>query len=167
MRTSAARAQAHTLLGVLFLLVASTAGLSQRVTAQSPRDPQAFDNGVGYTFERKFATRRVNDAHDHALISLAVYIWRPLANNRHEVVLFSHGSLGGIAAAPHEPGLYMPPELIEYFVRRGYTVVQPTRRGLGESTGTFVEECAYVAARCSLARRIPCLGAARADGSAA
>ena len=35
--------------------------------------------------------------------------------------------------------------------RRGYTVVQPTRRGLGESTGTFVEECAYIAGKCSLA----------------
>jgi hypothetical protein len=80
-------------------------------------------------------------------------------------VLFSHGSLGGIAAAPHEPGLYMPPELIEYFVRRGYTVVQPTRRGLGESTGAR-PNCVRLLTNCEHPGCAPTLGAARATWAA-
>jgi len=138
---------------MLFLGVfaATMLGLGGGAVGQARRDPGAFDNGVAYTFERKFATRTVNDAYDHGSISLATYIWRPLAQNRHEVVLLSHGSLGGIALDPHEPIPFVAPQLIEFLVRRGYTVVQPTRRGLGESTGTFVEECAYVAGKCSLA----------------
>jgi|GEM_PF-2459873 len=119
--------------------------------AQARRDPNAFYNGVAYTFERKFASVEVNDAHDHGQISIAVNIWRPIENNRHEVVLFSHGSLGGMSADPHEPINYIPAELVEFLVRRGYTVVQPTRRGLGESTGTFIEECAFLAGKCTLA----------------
>lgn len=126
--------------------------LSGTGVGQARRDPDAFDNGVAYTFERKFATRPVNDSYDHGSISLAAYIWRPIAQNRHEVALVSHGSLGGIATDPHEPNSsYVSSELIEFLVRRGYTVVQPVRRGVGESTGTFVEECAYVAGKCSLA----------------
>jgi predicted acyl esterase len=30
---------------------------------------------------------------------------------------------------------------VEFLVTRGYTVVAPTRRGRGESTGTYVEGC--------------------------
>jgi pimeloyl-ACP methyl ester carboxylesterase len=90
--------------------------------------------------------------------------------NRHEVALFSHGSLGGISIDPHEPLPYIPPELIEFLVRRGYTVVQPMRRGLGESTGTFVEECAFAAGKCSLseyrARAEPGLAEAIRDSNA-
>jgi pimeloyl-ACP methyl ester carboxylesterase len=138
-------------LKVLAIAGASVLGFPGTAAGQARQDPHAFNNGVAYTFERKFASREVNDAHDHGLISLAVYIWRPLVQNRHEVALFSHGSLGGISGDPHEPFQYMPQNLIEFLVKRGYTVVEPTRRGLGESTGTFVEECAFAAAKCSLA----------------
>lgn len=144
-------AKSHERRLVLGILTALVLGFAGTAAAQATRDPDGFDNGVAYTFERKFATRKVDDAHDHGSISLAAYIWRPLKQNRHEVVLLSHGSLGGIANDPHEPIPWVAPELIEYLVRQGYTVVQPTRRGLGESTGTFVEECAYVAGKCSLA----------------
>jgi dienelactone hydrolase len=120
--------------------------------AQASRDPNAFRYGVGYDFERKFATRHVVDAYDQGDIRLATYIWRPIGANRHEVVLFNHGSLGGLTNHPAEPvGGYVPDELLEYLVRRGYTVVAPMRRGIGESTGTFREECAFAAGRCSLA----------------
>jgi len=55
-----------------------------------------------------------------------------------------------VSIDPHEPIRYIPAELAEFFVRHGYTVVQPTRRGIGESIGTFVEECAFAAGKCSL-----------------
>jgi hypothetical protein len=35
--------------------------------AQAPPDPAAFRNGQTYTFERKFATRKVHDAFDNGL----------------------------------------------------------------------------------------------------
>jgi pimeloyl-ACP methyl ester carboxylesterase len=119
--------------------------------AQSPPDPNAFRNGVAYTFERKFATRKVHDALDKGRISLATYIYRPMKESSHRVVLFFHGSLGGMTVDPHEPTLFMPAALTQYFVRRGFTVVYSTRRGLGESTGAFREECAFAAGRCTVA----------------
>ena len=125
--------------------------LGSSAFAQSPPDPNAFRNGVAYTFERKFATRKVHDAFDKGRISLATYIFRPTKESSHRVVLFVHGSLGGLTVAPHEPTLFMPAALTQYFVRRGYTVVYSTRRGLGESTGTFREECAFAAGKCTVA----------------
>jgi pimeloyl-ACP methyl ester carboxylesterase len=119
--------------------------------AQSPPDPNAFRNGVAYTFERKFATRKVHDAFDKASISLATYIFRPLKETSRGVVLFTHGSLGGMTVDPHEPTLFMPAALTQYFVRKGYTVVYSTRRGLGESTGMFREECPFAAGQCTVA----------------
>jgi pimeloyl-ACP methyl ester carboxylesterase len=119
--------------------------------AQSPPDPNAFRNGVAYTFERKFATRKVHDAFDKGRISLATYIFRPLKGKSRGVVLFTHGSLGGMTVDPHEPTLFMPAALTQYFVRQGFTVVYSTRRGLGESTGTFREECPFAAGQCSVA----------------
>lgn len=121
-----------------------------RVQAQAAPNPDAFRNGVQYTFERTFATRRVHDEFDRGRISLATYIWRPMANARHQVVLFSHGSLGGMTIDPHEPVLYIPADLLKYFVKHGYTVVMATRRGLGDSTGTFREECAFAAGKCTI-----------------
>jgi pimeloyl-ACP methyl ester carboxylesterase len=125
-------------------------GLNTRAAAQSPPDPSAFRNGVAYTFEREIATRDVNDAYDHGTISLVANVWRPLSQNHHEIVLFSHGSFGGMADDPREPLEYIPSELLEFLVRRGYTVVVPLRRGVGGSTGTFREECPFAAGKCTL-----------------
>jgi len=150
---------------LMFLLLVTSAAI-----AQSPPDPAAFRNGTTYTFERKFATRKVHDAHDQRRISLATYIFRPINSPRNEVVLFTHGSLGGLTVDPHEPIVWMPPALLQYFVRKGYTVVYSTRRGLGESTGTFVEECPYAAGKCTLdqygALAEPGLAQAEADTNA-
>ena len=151
---------------VLFLLLSASAA----AFAQSPPDPTAFRNGVAYTFERKFATRKVRDASDNGRIRLATYIYRPINSPRNEVVLFTHGSLGGMTIDPHEPTVWMPPALLQYFVRKGYTVVYSTRRGLGESTGTFVEECPFAAGKCTIdqyrALAEPGLAQAEADTNA-
>jgi pimeloyl-ACP methyl ester carboxylesterase len=105
--------------------------------------------GRDYTFERMEATRTVHDAEDDGKIRLVSYVWRPLKNDRHEVVLFSHGSTAGLTRSPKEPGDAPPVSVIRFFVSRGYTLVAPMRRGRGESTGTYVEECAVYAGKCT------------------
>lgn len=100
------------------------------------------ENGADYSVERSFAVRKVNDAYDRGTIRLATFIYRPLKRDRHQIVLFSHGSTNGQTVDPREPMALVPCSLKNYFVTRGYTLVAPMRRGRGESTGRFVEECA-------------------------
>ena len=108
--------------------------------------------GRDYTFERLEATRAVDDAQDKGTIRLVTYVYRPLKNDRHEVALFSHGSTGGLARSPKEPGgsNAPPPVVVQFLLSRGYTVVAPMRRGRGESTGTQVEECSVFTGECTV-----------------
>lgn len=104
--------------------------------------------GRDYTFERMTATRVVHDAHDSGTIKLVTYVYRPLNNDRHEIVLYSHGSTGG--RSPQDPiGTAPPIQIVVFFLSRGYTVVAPLRRGRSESTGAFVEECSEYANPCT------------------
>ncbi len=128
-----------------------TFALASTAAAQA-LDPQ-FVYGRDYTFERMEATRIVHDAEDDGPIRLVSYVYRPLRNDRHEVILFSHGSTGGIIRSPKEQGDAPPPAVMHYFVGRGYTVVAPMRRGRGESSGTYVEECAFYLGKCTLAQQ--------------
>jgi pimeloyl-ACP methyl ester carboxylesterase len=135
---------------VLFLLL---------VTGVAPAFGQAMNPDVAwgrdYSFERMVATRKVHDADDKGTIRLVTYVYRPVKNDRREVVLFAHGSTAGLARSPKEPGSgAAPPPLINYFVSRGYTVVAPTRRGRGESTGTYVEECSAYTGDCTTAQQL-------------
>jgi pimeloyl-ACP methyl ester carboxylesterase len=84
------------------------------------------------------------------------YVYRPVKNDRHEVVLFSHGSTGGMARSPSEPGGSNAPSgtVVQFFVSRGYTVVAPMRRGRGESSGTYVEECSVFTGQCTTADQV-------------
>ena len=109
--------------------------------------------GRDYTFERMEAKRKVHDADDHGMIRLVAYVYRPLKNDRKEVVLFSHGSTGGLVRDPKEP-MDPPRSVIAFFVSRGYTLVAPMRRGRGESGGTYVEECAFYLGKCTLAQQV-------------
>ena len=98
------------------------------------------------------AVRRVRDQHNNGKIRLVSHVFRPLRNDRREVVVDLHGALGGLAFAPGEallPPLNRPK--LNLLLERGYTVVMPMRRGVAESEGRFVEECAYQAGKCSLA----------------
>jgi len=155
------------LLTTLVALSLTAAGVA---CAQAPPMPNAFRYGASYNFEVASAIRVVNDAHDHGPISLAVYIWRPLHTQSKKVVFFSHGSTGGGSIHPKEPVEFIPRPLIKYFVDRGYTLVMPIRRGLGQSTGTFIAECEFQSGKCSLAdnRALagPSLDDAVADNSA-
>lgn len=150
MRRLARRTKAWLLSALFFAASVGLLVCGGRSAAQAPPDPQEMRNGVDYTFERTFATRNVDDAYDRGHLSLVVYIWRPI-RSRHEVVLFSHGSLGGLTYDPREPLIFVPTALLEFLLREGYTVVAPTRRGFGASTGTFREECAFSAGKCTLA----------------
>jgi pimeloyl-ACP methyl ester carboxylesterase len=119
---------------------------------------QAVDSGVAwerdYTFERMVATRTVNDKEDKGKITLVAYVYRPVKNDRREVVLFSHGSTGGLATSPKEPMGGPPMPVINFFVARGYTLVAPMRRGRNESTGTYVEECSAFTGQCTTAEQV-------------
>jgi len=100
------------------------------------------ENGANYRFERHFAVRTVDDAHDRGQIRLVTYVYHPLKVDLHRIVLFSHGSTNGQTTDPREPTQVVPCSLKNYFISRGYTLVAPMRRGWGESEGTFKEECA-------------------------
>ena len=118
--------------------------------SQGP-NPQPPIYGVHYSFEKMTAVRQVRDQHDNGKVHLVSYVFRPLRNDRQEVVVDLHGSLGGLAVAPGEPVLTLNRQKLNLLLERGYTVVVPMRRGFGESDGQYVEECAYQAGKCSLA----------------
>ena len=134
---------------VLFVLAGTTCASGQSINPE-------FVFGRDYTFEELVATRKVHDAEDKGTIRLMTYVYRPLKNDRHEVVLFSHGAVGGLARSPKEPGGSNAPPfpMVQFFVSRGYTVVAPMRRGRGESTGTYVEECSVFTGQCTVADQV-------------
>lgn len=113
-----------------------------------------FVHGRDYTFERMVATRAVRDAEDKGTIRLVAYVYRPLKNDRHEAVIFSHGSTGGLGRSPKEALDAPPPPVIRFFLSRGYTLVAPMRRGRGESSGTYVEECSVYIGQCTVADQL-------------
>jgi pimeloyl-ACP methyl ester carboxylesterase len=120
---------------------------------------QAVDTGFAwgrdYTFERMTATRVVNDAEDKGTIRLVAYVYRPVKNDRHKVVLFSHGSTAGLSRSPKEAMDAPPISVLNFFVSRGYTLVAPMRRGRNESSGTYVEECSVFTNQCTVEDQIP------------
>ena len=107
-----------------------------------------------YTFERMEAIREVHDADDDGTIRLVAFVYRPVKNDRREVVLYSHGSTASLSRSPKEQGDAPPPAVLRFWLSRGYTVVAPMRRGRGESSGTYVEECAVYAGKCSPADQV-------------
>jgi len=141
--------QAVSLAGSLAVCTASctpAVGTGAQGQAISP----VFAHGADYAFERMRAVRTVRDAFDQGPITLVAYVYRPLKLDRHEVVLYSHGSTAGYAVSPMEP---RAPErsVIQFFTSRGYTVVAPMRRGVSESSGTYREECPVQSGGCTLA----------------
>ena len=123
-------------------------------TARAQPPAADFVHDRDYRFERMEATREVNDEQDRGTIRLVTFVYRPLRTDRHEVVVFSIGSTGGMIRSPKEPGDGPSPALIRFFVSRGYTLVVPQRRGRGDSTGTYVEECSTAAAKCTPAEQL-------------
>jgi len=136
----------------VLIFVAFAAALAAPPASAQAVDPD-FVHGRDYTFERLEATRTVHDTEDSGTIRLVSYVYRPVKKDRHEVVLYSHGSTGGLIRSPKEPGDAPPPSVMHFFVSRGYTLVAPMRRGRGESTGTYVEECAFYLGECTLSQQ--------------
>jgi dienelactone hydrolase len=136
----------RTLIG-LIILFGSVAAFSQAVDT-------GFAYGRDYTFERIVATRRVNDADDKGRIRLVSYVYRPVKADKAKIVLFSHGSTGGLTRSAKEPLDGPPFGLIRFFVSRGYTLVVPMRRGRAESTGKYIEECSVLAGECTTADQL-------------
>ena len=71
--------------GFLFVAAIAAPAAGQAINPE-------FVHGREYTCERMVAERVVNDAQDKGTIRLVTYVYRPLKNDRHEAVLFSHGS---------------------------------------------------------------------------
>jgi pimeloyl-ACP methyl ester carboxylesterase len=136
----------------LLLLCASISAEAQ-TPANAPLNPQ-WVYLRDYTFERMEATREVHDAEDNGTIRLVAYVYRPVMNDRHEVVVYSHGSTASWSRSPKEQGDAPPLAVIRFFLSRGYTVVAPMRRGRGESSGAYVEECPVYAGKCSPADQV-------------
>lgn len=125
------------------------APLTVGLTANAQTYPPTFAHGVDYQFQRVQATRNASDTADQDAIVLVSYVYTPLKLDRHEVVLFSHGSTAGGAVAPSE-SVAPPRSIVQFFVSRGYTLVAPMRRGRGESSGTYREECGVWSGACTL-----------------
>jgi pimeloyl-ACP methyl ester carboxylesterase len=124
--------------------------LTVGLTANAQIFPPTFAHGVDYRFQRIQATRKTSDTADQGVITLVSYVYTPLKLDRHEVVLFSHGSTSGGTVAPSE-SVAPPRSIVQFFVSRGYTLVAPMRRGRGESGGAYREECGVWSGTCTLA----------------
>lgn len=127
---------------VMSVLGVAVLGMLLRPGGAAAQVPPSF------THERLSATRVVDDAFDRGPITLMVNVYRPTANDRHQVVFFSHGSTGGFATPPASMNP-PPPAIVQFFTARGYTVVAPMRRGIGVSGGTYREECNVAEGRCT------------------
>jgi pimeloyl-ACP methyl ester carboxylesterase len=135
------------------LLLFIAGGVDAQTPANAPLNP-GWVYLRDYTFERMEATREVHDAEDNGTIRLVAFVYRPVKNDRHEVVLFSHGSTASWSRSPKEQGDAPPVAVVRFFLLRGYTVVAPMRRGRGESSGTYVEECPVYAGKCRPADQV-------------
>ena len=139
------------------IAIALLFGIAFAADAQIPANAPLNPEWVylrDYTFERMEAKREVHDAEDNGIIRLVAYVYRPVKNDRREVVLYSHGSTASWSRSPKEQGDAPPVAVLRFFLSRGYTVVAPMRRGRGESSGTYVEECPVYAGRCSPADQV-------------
>ena len=128
--------------------------LTEAHAARAQGPGAEFVHERDYLFERMEATRSVNDEQDKGTLRLVSYVYRPLKNDRREAVVFSIGSTGGMIRSPKEPGEGLAPAVVRFFVTRGYTLVVPQRRGRGESSGTYVEECSVIAGKCTTAEQL-------------
>ena len=139
------------------IAIALLFGIAFTAEAQIPANAPLNPEWVylrDYTFERLEAQREVHVAEDNGIIRLVAYVYRPVKNDRREVVLYSHGSTASWSRSPKEQGDAPPVAVLRFFLSRGYTVVAPMRRGRGESSGTYVEECPVYAGRCSPADQV-------------
>ena len=139
------------------IAIALLFGVAFTADAQTPANAPLNPEWVylrDYTFERMEAKREVHDAEDNGTIRLVAYVYRPVKNDRREVVLYSHGATASWTRSPKEQGDAPPTAVLRFFLSRGYTVVAPMRRGRGESSGTYVEECPVYAGRCSPADQV-------------
>lgn len=137
----------------ILVLIGIASGADPQTPANAPLNPE-WVYLRDYTFERMEATREVHDAEDNGTIRLVAYVYRPVKDDRREVVLYSHGSTASWTRSPKEQGDAPPVAVLRFFLSRGYTVVAPMRRGRGESSGTYVEECAVYAGKCSPADQV-------------
>ena len=99
---------------------------------------------------------------DGERVSLAVRIYRPEGAGPFPTLIHHHGSTGR-GDSPERFAWYWPPVgVIEYFTRRGWCVVVPSRRGRGGSEGMYNEGFTPLRDRYSAKPRYSLPGADRA-----
>jgi len=74
-------------------------------------------------------------------LRLEATLYRPARPEGAPVLIFNHGSTGNFQISPKVTQRY--PEVAQFFVERGFTVLIPMRRGRGASEGEYLEryEC--------------------------
>ena len=74
-------------------------------------------------------------------LRLEATLYRPARPDGAPLLIFNHGSTGNFQVSPKVTQRY--PEVAQFFVERGFTVLIPMRRGRGASEGDYLEryEC--------------------------
>jgi len=74
-------------------------------------------------------------------LRLEATLYRPSRAEGAPLLIFNHGSTGNFQVSPKATQRY--PEVAQFFVERGFTVLIPMRRGRGSSEGDYLEryEC--------------------------
>jgi len=76
-------------------------------------------------------------------LRLEGFLHRPAPSGRFPVLVFNHGSTGAGRVSPTSTTQYQYPEVVRFFLERGWAVLIPMRRGRGASEGDYLEryEC--------------------------
>jgi dienelactone hydrolase len=99
-------------------------------------------------------------------LRLEATLYRPAKAEGAPVLIFNHGSTGAFRVAPTVTQRY--PEVAQFFVERGFTVLIPMRRGRGASEGEYLEryECQTAMLDAGVERAIEDLDAVMAFAAA-
>ena len=99
-------------------------------------------------------------------LRLEATLYRPAKTEGAPVLIFNHGSTGGFRISPTVTQGY--PEVAQFFVEHGWTVLMPMRRGRGASEGEYLEryECQTAILDAGVERAIEDLDAVMAFAAA-
>jgi dienelactone hydrolase len=99
-------------------------------------------------------------------LRLEATLYRPAKAEGAPLLIFNHGSTGRFQIAPTVTQRY--PEVAQFFVDRGWTVLMPMRRGRGASEGQYLEryECETATLDAGVERAIEDLDAVMAFATA-
>ena len=115
------------------VMILAPAVLVLLAAAPAPAPPPAETIWIPMTETRPLGAPRP--------LRLEATLYRPARPEGAPVLIFNHGSTGNFQISPKVTQRY--PEVAQFFVERGFTVLIPMRRGRGASEGEYLEryEC--------------------------